>query len=229
MANYVIKEMPAGMGNGKKGRIFPKMQIYTEFDYDKVVELVHANSPAFSKGTIRGVLDTLAVVMKSYLPMGHTMKIDNLGVFSLSLEFADDNPDNQQQVQEAEPKTKYRHVKAKGINFKVDRKLVDEINKENTFRHSPSTPTSVHCATLTNTASSPCKNMPTLTALATVQPPGNSPNLSPIRSQASKPKVPLHTKSGSDVDNTFGFLSPESVILLIFFAVSESLRIFVIK
>lgn len=113
MANYVIKEMPAGMGNGKKGRIFPKMQIYTEFDYDKVVELVHANSPAFSKGTIRGVLDTLAVVMKSYLPMGHTMKIDNLGVFSLSLEFADDKPDNQQQVQEVEPKTKYRHVKSK--------------------------------------------------------------------------------------------------------------------
>ena len=36
MANYVIKEMPAGMGNGKKGRLFPKMQVYTEFDYDKV-------------------------------------------------------------------------------------------------------------------------------------------------------------------------------------------------
>ena len=33
MANYVIKEMPAGMG--KKGRTFPKMQIYTEFDYEK--------------------------------------------------------------------------------------------------------------------------------------------------------------------------------------------------
>ncbi|MBO4840881.1 MAG: hypothetical protein J5524_07275 [Bacteroidaceae bacterium] len=141
MANYIIREMPTGMGNGKKGRVFPKMQIYTEFDYDKVVELVHTNSPAFSKGTIRGVLDTLAVVMKSYLPMGHTMKIDNLGVFSLSLEFADDKPDNQQQVQDVEPKTKYRHVKAKGINFKVDRKLVDEINKENTFRHSPSTST----------------------------------------------------------------------------------------
>ena len=38
MANYVTKEMPSGMGNGKKGRKFPKMQVYTEFDYDKVVE-----------------------------------------------------------------------------------------------------------------------------------------------------------------------------------------------
>jgi hypothetical protein len=26
MANYIIKEMPVGMGNGKKGRIFLKMQ-----------------------------------------------------------------------------------------------------------------------------------------------------------------------------------------------------------
>ena len=144
MANYVIKEMPTGMGNGKKGRLFPKMQVYTEFDYDKVVELVHTNSPAFSEATVRGVLDTLAVVMKSYLPMGHTMKIDNLGVFSLSLEFADNevDADVMQEGTKAEPKKKYHHVRVKGVNFKVDKKLVDEINKENTFEHTPSTPTS---------------------------------------------------------------------------------------
>ena len=148
MANYVIKEMPAGMGNGKKGRIFPKMQVYTEFDYDKVVELVHTNSPAFSEATVRGVLDTLAVVMKSYLPMGHTMKIDNLGVFSLSLEFADNetetaNQQESQETQETGSKKKYHHVKVKGVNFKVDKKLVNAINKENTFERTsgnPSTP-----------------------------------------------------------------------------------------
>lgn len=142
MANYVIKEMPTGMGNGKKGRLFPKMQVYTEFDYDKVVELVHTNSPAFSEATVRGVLDTLAVVMKSYLPMGHTMKIDNLGVFSLSLEFADNEVDanTKQEGSKAEPKKKYHHVRVKGVNFKVDKKLVDEINKENTFERTPSPP-----------------------------------------------------------------------------------------
>ena len=140
MANYVIKEMPAGMGNGKKGRIFPKMQVYTEFDYDKVVELIHTNSPAFSQATIRGVLDTLAVTMKNYLPMGHTMKIDNLGVFSLSLEFADEKAENATQQEASEPKTKYRHVKVKGVNFKVDKRLVDEINKENSFERVASNP-----------------------------------------------------------------------------------------
>lgn len=147
MANYVVKEMPAGMGNGKKGRIFPKMQVYTEFDYDKVVELVHTNSPAFSEATVRGVLDTLAVVMKSYLPMGHTMKIDNLGVFSLSLEFADNETDtaNQQEIpetQETGSKKKYHHVRVKGVNFKVDKRLVEAINKENTFERTSGNPSS---------------------------------------------------------------------------------------
>ena len=82
--------------------------------------------------------------MKSYLPMGHTMKIDNLGVFSLSLEFADDKADvdNQQEEQGKKAQKKYHHVRVKGVNFKVDKKLVDDINKENTFERTPSTPTS---------------------------------------------------------------------------------------
>lgn len=143
MANYVIKEMSEGMGNGKEGRLFPKMQVYSEFEYDKVVELIHVNSPAFSQATIRGVLDTFGVVLKNYLPLGHTMKIDNVGVFSLSLQFTDDKTvtGSQQDAQENAPKAKYRHVEVKGVNFKVDRKLVDGINKENTFERQPSDPT----------------------------------------------------------------------------------------
>ena len=136
MANYVIMEMPAGMGNGSEGKTFPKMQVYTEFDYDKVVELVHTNSPAFSKATVRGVLDTLAVVMKSYLPLGHTMKIDNLGVFSLSLQF-DEDEEEAGKRQETGSKAKCHHVKVKGVNFRVDKKLVDDINRENSFERSP--------------------------------------------------------------------------------------------
>ena len=132
MANYVVKEMPEGM-HSSKGKAFPKMKVYTEFDNDKVVELINNYSPAFSKGTIKGVLDTLATVMKNVLPMGHTLKIDNIGVFSLSLEFTDNDTDNPDTKKE---KTKYHHVKARNVNFRVDQKLVDDINKENTFERS---------------------------------------------------------------------------------------------
>ena len=124
MANYVVKELPIGMASKEEKRIFPKMQVYTEFDYDKVIELINTYSPSFSKGTVRGVLDTLGVVMASCLPMGHTLKIDGVGVFSLSLQFSDNK-----EVGE----TKYRRVEAKGVNFKVDKKLVSQINRENSF------------------------------------------------------------------------------------------------
>ena len=139
MGSYVIKEMPIGMGNGSEGKVFPKMQVYSEFDYDKVVELVHTYSPAFSQGTIRGVLDTLAAVMKSYLPMGHTLKIDNLGVFSLALGFVENKSENGEQ-QKDDAKKKYLHVRAKDVNFKVDKKLIGEINKENSFERSKGNP-----------------------------------------------------------------------------------------
>lgn len=76
--------------------------------------------------------------MKNYLPMGHTMKIDNLGVFSLALEFADEKAENVAQQETSEPKTKYHHVKVKGVNFKVDKKLIKAINKENTFERTSS-------------------------------------------------------------------------------------------
>ena len=75
------------------------------------------------------------------------MKIDNLGVFSLSLEFADNEPEtvNQQEAletQETGPKKKYHHVKVKGVNFKVDKRLVEAINKENTFERTSGNPSS---------------------------------------------------------------------------------------
>ena len=89
MASYVLQELPNGMGDGESA-LFPKMQIYTMFDYDKVVDLIHSYSPSFSEGVIRGVLDGLTEAMKSALPNGHSVKIDGLGVFSLSLGFSDE-------------------------------------------------------------------------------------------------------------------------------------------
>jgi len=131
MANYIVKEMPDGM-KSSKGKAFPKMSVYSEFNYDKVVDLINDYSPTFSKGTVRGVLDTLALVMKNVLPIGHSLKIDNIGVFSLSLEFTDAETKNSETVEE-NANTKYRHVKAKTVNFRVDQKLMNEINAENTF------------------------------------------------------------------------------------------------
>ena len=115
MANYILQEMADGMANKKKAP-YPKMQIYTMFDYEQVIKRIH---------TIRAVLDTLGETIRDVLPMGHSIKIDGLGVFSLSLGFSD--------APEDEDKSTYRHVQARNVNFKVDKSLLSDINRQNTF------------------------------------------------------------------------------------------------
>ena len=135
MASYVIQELPEGMGNGRSA-LYPKMQNYTMFDYEQVLDTIHSYSPAFSKAVIRGVLDGLSLAMQNILTNGHSMKIDGLGVFSLALGFCDDKGKDEPTKEELKRKDKYRRVCAKGIKFKVDADLIKEINRHTDFERS---------------------------------------------------------------------------------------------
>jgi len=134
MAKYVLQELPEEMSDGKK-IVYPKMQTYSLHDYETVIEHMHNYAGSFSEGMIRGVFDALVSVMKSWMPMGHNIKIDGLGVFSLTLGFDESSPSEKAAMENADgnPKTKYRHVCIKGINFKPDPKLLQALNKEATF------------------------------------------------------------------------------------------------
>jgi predicted histone-like DNA-binding protein len=134
MAKYVLQELPGEMTDGKK-IVYPKMQTYSLHDYETVIEHMHDYAGSLSKGTIKAVFDALVSVMESWMPMGHNIKIDGLGVFSLSLGFDESSPSEKTELKNTadDPKTKYRHVCIKGINFKPDPKLLQALNKEATF------------------------------------------------------------------------------------------------
>ena len=134
MPKYILQELPGEMTDGKK-IVFPKMQTYSLHDYETVIEHMHDYAGSFSEGMIRGVFDALVSVMKSWMPMGHNIKIDGLGVFSLTLGFDESSPSEKAELKNNDdnPKTKYRHVCIKGINFKPDPKLLQALNKEATF------------------------------------------------------------------------------------------------
>ena len=134
MAKYVLQELPGEMTDGKK-IVFPKMQTYSLHDYETVIEHMHDYAGSISEGMIKAVFDALVSVMKSWMPMGHNIKIDGLGVFSLTLGFDDSSPSEKTELKNTadDPKTKYRHVCIKGINFKPDPKLLQALNKEATF------------------------------------------------------------------------------------------------
>ena len=139
MAKYILKEMAEGMADGHK-TLYPKMQTYSLHDYETVIQHMHDYAGSFSEGMIRGVFDALVSVMKSWMPMGHNIKIDGLGVFSLTLGFDESSPSEKFAMENADgdPKTKYRHVCIKGINFKPDPKLLLALNQEATFERGES-------------------------------------------------------------------------------------------
>ena len=139
MPNYVLQEMSEEMGDGKK-KVYPRMQTYTLHDFNTVIRHMRDYSGSFSEGTIRGVLDALVTTMKSWMPLGHNVKIDGLGVFSLTLGFDTSTPSEAEAAKKQkdndadnEPRTKYRHVCIKGINFKPDPQLLQQMNQEATF------------------------------------------------------------------------------------------------
>ena len=139
MPNYVLQEMSEEMGDGKK-KVYPRMQTYSLHDFDTVIRHMREYSGSFSEGAIRGVMDALVTTMKSWMPLGHNIKIDGLGVFSLTLGFDTSTPSEATEAKKQkssnaddEPRTKYRHVCIKGINFKPDPKLLQLMNQEATF------------------------------------------------------------------------------------------------
>lgn len=138
MANYILQELPEEMTDGKK-IVYPKMQTYTMHDYDEVIKHMHIYAGSISEGVIRGVMDALVQTMKTWMPMGHTIKIDGLGLFSLSLGFDTNTPSEkaiakQQKGGEGNSqKTNYRHVCIKRIKFKPDAKLIADMNKQTEF------------------------------------------------------------------------------------------------
>ena len=139
MPKYVLQELPEEMTDGKK-IVYPKMQTYSLHDYETVIEHMRDYAGSFSEGTIKGVFDALLSVMKSWMPMGHNIKIDGLGVFSLTLGFDESSLSEKAELKNVDdnPKTKYRHVCIKGINFKLDQKLLQALNKEATFERGES-------------------------------------------------------------------------------------------
>ena len=113
MANYILKELPGEMTEGRTV-VYPKMQTYSLHDYEMVIRDMRVYANGISEGIIRAVFDALTEAMTSWMPLGHTMKIDGLGVFSLSLGFDTSTASEKAVLQEqafdedADPKLKYR-------------------------------------------------------------------------------------------------------------------------
>ena len=136
--NYILKELPGDMTEGKSV-VYPKIKFSTHLCYERVMSNMRMFNGTLGEGVIRSVFSAFSEAIMCWLPLGHTMKIDGLGTFSLSLGFDTSTRSEEVEMwrQEDEyfedPKLKYRHVCIKGINFKPDPELLREMNIQTSF------------------------------------------------------------------------------------------------
>ena len=126
MPKYKLQEMPDVRQTGER-RVYPKLDAYRLLDAEEFIEKMHSYDRAISPSVIRAVLMNLSDTLKRMLSLGYTVKVDELGTFSLSLDFDDDKP---KVMQQADDKMAYRHVTVKNVNFKVDPSLLKDLRYE---------------------------------------------------------------------------------------------------
>lgn len=118
--------MPDMEGKGKR-RVYPKLKANRLLKNDELVKEVCSYHRAVSQSVIEGVLMSVVDVVRRKLSQGYTVKIDDLGVFSLSLAFNDGKPT---EMASDDDRMTRRKVEVSNVNFKADSKLIKKLRVE---------------------------------------------------------------------------------------------------
>ncbi|MGM9759093.1 MAG: hypothetical protein ACI30I_03135 [Parabacteroides sp.] len=126
MPKYKLQEMPDIRQTGER-RVYPKLTVNRLLETEELVKHMHSYDRAIAPSVIQAVLMNLSDTLKKMLSEGYTVKLDELGTFSLSLDFDDDKS---RTIQQEGDKMSYRHVTVKNVNFKVDPSLLKNLRYE---------------------------------------------------------------------------------------------------
>ena len=108
-------------------RVYPKMVTNRQLGTKEFIEKMRSHNHAISESVVTAVLTDVADYLGEMLAMGYTVKLDDIGTFSLSLDFDDEKP---VEMQGDDDKMLHRKVKVKDVNYKSDPELVKRVNRD---------------------------------------------------------------------------------------------------
>ena len=124
MTEYIKREMPDMNGTGQK-RCYYKVRTYSNFSSKDFVKKICYSGSGLNPGEVTKVLYHIVGEMKRWLAEGHTITIDKLGTFSLSIGVMDDY-----EVEDFDgngKKVTGKRIGVRGVNFRPDKQLVKDI------------------------------------------------------------------------------------------------------
>ena len=124
MAEYIKREMPDMSGTGER-KAYYKIKTCSNLQTEEFINKICCPGSGLNPGDVVKVMCHMVDEMKLWLAEGHTITIDDLGTFSLSIGVIDDN-----EVEDFDgngKKVNAKRIGVRGINFRPDKQLVSDI------------------------------------------------------------------------------------------------------
>lgn len=125
MVKYKLQEMTDLHGSGKK-RVYPKMVSRGMMDTKTFVEKMCYHNHAISHSVVKAVLSDVADYLAEMLAEGYSVKLDDIGTFSIALDFDDDKP---KELTADDERMIHRRVKVKDVNYKAATELKKQLSQ----------------------------------------------------------------------------------------------------
>ena len=126
MAKYIKQEMTDLSGKGEE-KVYYRLQSERNIDFNALAEYVGRHNGMMSKGLVINVMEHVVDAMAELIGKGHSVTIDGLGTFKASIGLEKDK--EMDTIDGDEPKRNARSLRVDGVNFRVDKKLVSNINR----------------------------------------------------------------------------------------------------
>ena len=127
MAEYIKREMPDMNGTGEK-KAYYKVKTYSNLNSDDFVKKICYPGSGLSRGDMSKVMTRIVDELKRCLAEGHSVTIDELGTFSLSIGVKDD--DEVEDFDGNGKKVTAKRLGVRGVNFRPDKQLVRDIDRK---------------------------------------------------------------------------------------------------
>lgn len=126
MAKYIKQEMNDLQKTGEQ-KSFYRMKIERNIDAQEFVEHMCHPGSGLSRGMAISVLVRAADTLATLLANGYSVSLDEWGTFKATIGLEKDK--EMDTIDGDEPKRNARSLRVDGVNFRVDKKLVSNINR----------------------------------------------------------------------------------------------------
>ena len=125
MAKYQMQEMNLPSENGEHV-LYPRLVLSGQLEMQYIIDRV-ADNTTYNVAEIRGVLEAFTKEMAHQLGQGYSVKVDNLGLFTASLELKKDK--EREEVSEDATHRNAQSIRVGSVKFRPDKKFVKLTDK----------------------------------------------------------------------------------------------------